>query len=102
MQPCWTDDGGSVQYLVRIVFHADTYDVTPLWPTDRDEAARMIRAHEFVKNGTGLTRDEFEARAQLILDWSNAQEPPCRHYFTVDINDVGDFEFYIRAQNFMC
>ena len=113
MQPCWTDAVGKMEELVRIVFHAEIdvdqggerrrtkniYDVFQRWPTYRDEEARRVGAHAFVK--TGLTRDEFEALAQPILDWSNAQEPRCRHYFTVNVDEQNNFQSFLRAQDFL-
>lgn len=80
--PCWArPDTGRVEYLLSITIREDGLLVEPAWPGDREQPAHALPGVEAMLGSLSL--DEFGSRADEVLAWSDAQEPPCRHYVRV-------------------
>jgi hypothetical protein len=77
--PCWADENGRVEFLFNVELGTDNLRISPSWPAKREADARSL---PFTPDGGGeaVSYAAFRTRAQSILDWSQRQNPQCRHY----------------------
>ena len=93
--PCWpvrVGDRVRPEYAFRVVIHEDTLDVEGIWPETRDDEAAEIPGFVDLQQA-GLTMSDFESRARPILDWSDSQNPRCRHYVRLVDDTISKVSF---------
>ena len=80
--PCWVDENGKVEFLFSIELRTDSIIVSPAWPTKRDVDARSLPGIDKLV-GNEYPHQSFPTRIKDIFDWSNRQNPQCRHYVQI-------------------
>lgn len=77
--PCWLNGRGEIEYIYQVSIYEDSITVEPAWPAHREaELADILGSRSLI--GANMSFDEFRGPAQEVLDWSEKQEPACRHY----------------------
>jgi hypothetical protein len=77
--PCWADDAGRPEYAFTVTLFTSNITVVPAWPGHRaDDADRVpgMRA----ASGDRMPYSEFASRVLPIFEWSQRQNPECRHF----------------------
>ena len=83
--PCWLNEKGQPMYILVVTIWEDGLVVAPDWPADRAEEAWTTPGIESLMappNGR-WSKEEFHQRALPVLEWSQAQDPECRHFVRV-------------------
>lgn len=88
--PCWTKDGRP-EYIFDVTLRPNSLLLKPIWPPTRNEAANSTPG---VMGLSGLmSNSAFRLDAARVLDWSNNQPTPCRHFVTINDSTVSKQEY---------
>lgn len=77
--PCWADETGKVEFLFAVEVKPDSVVVNPAWPPRREAAARALPGIDDILAGPH-SNQTFISRIQGIFNWTESQDPKCRHY----------------------
>lgn len=93
--PCWAEETtGKVEFLFQIEIHPDGLVVSPVWPINREQDARMLPNIDQLLVQDPLTLTEFKRLMQGIDRQS--KEKNCRHYILMrnHVNELDVFNQY--------
>jgi hypothetical protein len=77
--PCWADENGKVEFLFTVTLSGDAVAVSPAWPARREADAKALPGVTDASSA-GHTYSGFKQAVKGVFDWSNRQDPQCRHY----------------------
>ena len=91
--PCWADESGRPEFAFRVEMRTQDVSVRRIWPSRRDAHAAEIPGMTALA-GERLSYAEFSRRALPVFNWSEGQDPICRHFVViVDSVDGGKEAF---------
>jgi len=82
--PCWADSlSGKPEYIYSVELREDSLRVERSWPEYREEEAGEVDGALRLA-GSSVSRQEFSQLAQPVLNWSESQDPECRHFVIIE------------------
>ncbi len=94
LPPCWVNENGEIEYLLRVDIQQNGLKVTPIWAEHRNEDAKSIPNIDHLVNKTH-SRGQFQRLAAPIGEISKQQA--CRHYVTIK-NHVRDINLFNNSR----
>lgn len=94
--PCWADSQGRPEYALRVTLFTDSLRTRAIWPEHRERDARQVSGLNQLAGET-ITYGRFRRLAQLVLRWSQRQEPECRHFVVIVDSVDGGKEAFKRG-----
>lgn len=84
--PCWADYDETEQRIIhafQVTLFSDMVRLRPSWTSDYEDDARSVTGLLRLAEAGQLEYGEFRRLAQPVLEWSDRQDPPCRHYVAI-------------------
>jgi hypothetical protein len=102
--PCWADYSTGrreIIYAFDVTLFSDIVRFRRRWPVSHDDSAAAVPGITPLADAELLPYPRFRELAAPVLRWSNAHDPPCRHYVVIHDSVSGGDEKEDFKQNLL-
>jgi hypothetical protein len=102
--PCWADYSRrrrTIIYALEVTLFSDVARVRRAWTAGYEDRAAAVPGLQRLARTGELNYGEFGRLAAPVFQWSNRQDPPCRHYIVIHDSVSGGDEKETFKENLL-